>query len=147
MQKTLVLAAIALATVFIAGCAGPEKKFGRGLTNIVEPVRLGEMTRSVEQNAVFYPNTGYATGFVKGLNKTLARTGLGAFEIITFPIPAPGGYDPIWTNYLSATPAHPDSYKRGLIASPTFDQDIYLGATGGEIAPFVPGSRFNLHTP
>lgn len=147
MQKTLVLAAIALATVFIAGCAGPEKKFGRGVTNIVEPVRMGEMQRSFEQQAVFYPNTGYATGMVKGLNRTLARTGLGAFEILTFPIPIPGGYDPIWTNYLSAAPAHPASYKPGLIATPGLDQDIYLGASGGEVAPFVPGSRFNVLSP
>jgi len=94
MRNILTLCALAgLAAVLGTGCAGPEKKLGRGLSNSVEFARLGEIRRSVEQSAVFDRNSApLATGFFHGLNKSLARTGMGIYEIITFPIPP---YDPI----------------------------------------------------
>jgi hypothetical protein len=39
--------------LFTAGCAGPEQKFGRGMSNTFEIVRMGELRRSVEQTAIF----------------------------------------------------------------------------------------------
>src|SRR3974377_497110 len=95
MRKTLPLLALALTVgVLASGCASTEKKFGRGLTNIIEPLRMGEPRRSMEQTALFYgADTAYATGFIRGLNRTLARTGVGVYEIATAPIPP---YDPVW---------------------------------------------------
>jgi len=141
MQKPLILLAATTGLALLAtGCAGPEKKFGRGMANLTEIVRWGECRRSVEQTAVFYsPDQGYTTGFITGLNKTLARTGLGIYEIVTFPIPS---YGPICTNYLSPNPAYPANNVPNLAAGPNFDTDTYLGYTGGSVAPLFPGSRF-----
>ena len=48
------------------------------MRNSAEVVRMGEMRRSVEQTALFDgPEIGYTTGFVRGFNRTLARTGVG----------------------------------------------------------------------
>jgi putative exosortase-associated protein (TIGR04073 family) len=100
------------------------------------------MRRSIEQTAVFEsPSAGYTAGAVSGFNRTLARTGLGIYEIVTAPFPP---YHPIWTSYLSAGPAYPDSFKPGLISDSTFDTDTYTGFSGGDIAPYIPGSRFRV---
>ena len=144
MQKPLVLLVMVAGLALLAtSCAGPEKKFGRGVANVTEIARWGECRRSIEQTAVFYsPEQGYSWGLVSGVNKTLARTGLGVFEILTFPIPT---YDPIWTNYLSPNPEFPASYRPNLVSGPTFDTDTSLGFTGGDIIPIVPGSRFHIY--
>jgi len=136
------LGAVAWAAVFTSGCAGPEQKLGRGISNSAEIIRGGEWRRSVEQTAVFdSPEAGRTVGFVTGLNRTLARTGLGLYEIITFPIPP---YHPIWTSYLSPNPAFPDCYRPGLPDDPLYDTDTYVGFQGGDIAPLVPNSRFQV---
>jgi putative exosortase-associated protein (TIGR04073 family) len=136
------LSAVALAAVFTSSCAGPEQKLGRGISNSAEIIRGGEWRRSVEQTAVFdSPEAGRTVGFVSGLNKTLARTGVGLYEVVTFPIPP---YHPIFTNYISAKPAFPDSYRPGLPDDPLYDTDTYVGIQGGDIAPLVPNSRFQV---
>ena len=72
------LAVAALAAVFTSGCAGPEQKLGRGMSNTFEIVRLGEMRRTVEQTAVFdSPGAGYTTGVIRGFDRSVARTGDG----------------------------------------------------------------------
>ncbi len=137
--------AVATGALFATGCAGPEKKFGRGMANTMEIVRWGETRRSIEQTAIFYsPEEGYTRGFISGLNKTLARTGVGLYEMITFPIPT---YDPIFTNYIPANPSYPSSYTPGLVSSSTFETDTSLGFSGGDVAPMVPGSRFRIFDP
>jgi len=143
MRKTLpLLAALAIAGLMSTGCSSVEKKLGRGFTNMMEPLRLGELRRSVEQTALFdSPDAGYSSGFFSGLSKTLARTGVGVYEVVTAPLPP---YDPIFTDYLNPTPVYPDSYKPGLIEGSTFATDTELGFSGGDIAPFVPGSRFRI---
>lgn len=139
---TLVAAAAAL---LAAGCAGPEKKLGRGINNTMEIVRWGETRRSVEQTALFYsPEEGYTRGLITGFNRTMARTGIGIYEIITFPIPS---YEPVFTNYLTANPVFPDSYRPGLKADQNFATDTYMGMSGGEIMPLIPGSRFRIFDP
>jgi putative exosortase-associated protein (TIGR04073 family) len=131
-----------LVAVVATGCAGPEKKFGRGLANVTEVIRMGEVQREIEQAGVFgSPTDAYTTGLVKGINKTLVRTGVGAYEMVTFPIPT---YDPIFTGYLTPKPAHPANNPPGLPAGPAFDTDTSLGFSGGEIAPLVPGSRYHI---
>lgn len=141
-----IIALTTLAAVFTSGCAGPQQKLGRGISNTFEITRMGDWRRSVEQTSVFEgPSAGYTTGTVKGLSRTVARTGVGIFEVLTFPIPMPGsGYGPIFPHYLPPGPAYPDSYKPGLISGSTFNTDTYIGMSGGDIAPFVPGSRFKI---
>jgi putative exosortase-associated protein (TIGR04073 family) len=136
------LTVAAMAALFTSGCAGPEQKLGRGMNNFYEIVRLGEMRRSIEQTAVLdSPGAGYTVGMVRGLDRSLARTALGAYEVATFPLPP---YDPIFTRSLRPQPVFPESYKPGLISDPLFDTDTYTGFSGGDIAPFIPGSRFKV---
>ena len=44
------LSVVALAGLFTSGCAGPEAKLGRGMSNFGEVARGGEWRRSVEAN-------------------------------------------------------------------------------------------------
>jgi len=143
MQKSFsILGAVVLLAVLATGCAGPEKKFGRGVNNIYEPIRLAEMRRSIEQTSMSNPaDVNYHTGVIRGLNRTLARTGVGIYEIITAPFPP---YDPVFTDYLNPTPLYPDSYKPGLFEDSIFATDTSIGFSGGDVAPFIPGSRFRV---
>src|SRR5580704_10434367 len=100
---------VAMVALLGDGCAGPEQKLGRGMSNAGEIVRLNEMQRSIEQGGVFYgTDTGITTGVVQGFDRTVARTGLGVYEVLTFPLPP---YHPIWTSYLAPMPEYTDSYK------------------------------------
>lgn len=143
MQKTAtLLGAVLLLAVMASGCAGPERKFGRGMNNLYEIVRGTEVRRSVEQTALFEsPDVGYTVGFMRGFNKTLARTGVGIYEIVTAPIPP---YEPVFTNYLTPYPEYPDNYKPRLLADSVFANDSAIGFSGGDVAPMIPGSRFRI---
>jgi putative exosortase-associated protein (TIGR04073 family) len=143
MRKTLpLLAGLAMAAILAAGCANTEQKFGRGMSNTLEVTRLGELQRSVEQTGLFEgPNVGYTTGFIRGINRTLARTGIGIYEMVTAPFPP---YDPVFTDYLAPNPVYPDAYKPDLVEDSMFATDANLGYSGGDIMPFVPGSRFRV---
>ena len=143
MRKTLpLLALLVVAVALTSGCANVEKKFGRGMANLIEPLRLGEIRRSMEQTALFEgPEVAYTGGFITGLNRTLARTGIGIYEVVTAPIPP---YGPVATDYLTPNPVFPDSYQPSLIEGSTFATDANLGFSGGDVMPFVPGSRFRI---
>jgi putative exosortase-associated protein (TIGR04073 family) len=142
MRKMFFLFVAVVAAVGVTGCSGPEHKLARGLDNTFELVRWGDMRRSVEQNAVFSePNISYSYGFIHGFDQSISRAGLGIYEIATFPIPS---YKPVCTNYIPINPQYPDSYRPGLISDSTFDTDTYSGYAGGDIMPFIPGSRFNV---
>lgn len=133
------LASITALILLSSGCAGPERKLGRGLLNVTEFARLGEIRRSMEQTAIWEgTDQTYTTGFIHGFNRSLARTAVGAYEVLTFPFPK---YDP---HYLPEYPIYPDSYRPKLIADPIFGTDNALGFSGGDIAPMVPGSRFRI---
>jgi len=136
------LAVLVLAGALVSGCANTERKFGRGVSNAFEIVRGGEFRRSAEQTALFDgPDVGYSGGFVRGINRTLARTGVGIFEIVTAPLPP---YDPLFTNYLTPNPVYPDGYEPTLMEDSMFATDANLGFSGGDLFPFVPGSRFRV---
>jgi len=140
--KLSLLAFLVVAGTFLTGCARTEAKFGRGMTNLMEPVRLGEWRRSMEQSALFSgPDTGYASGFITGLNRSLARTGIGIYEVVTAPFPP---YEPVFTDYLSPKPAYPDNYTPNLLEDSLFATDTNLGFSGGDIHPLIPGSRFHI---
>ncbi|MEW6157366.1 MAG: exosortase system-associated protein, TIGR04073 family [Verrucomicrobiota bacterium] len=138
-MRISLLASLAAVAFLAVGCAGPERKFGRGLNNVTEFVRLGEIRRSMEQTALWEGNeVAYTTGFMRGFNRSLARTAVGAFEIVTAPFPT---YDPY---FLPEDPVFPDSYRPHLVEDSTFGPDASLGFSGGDIAPWVPGSRFRI---
>ncbi|HNR70193.1 MAG TPA: exosortase system-associated protein, TIGR04073 family [Verrucomicrobiota bacterium] len=143
MRNTFtLLASLAMAGALLTGCANTEKKLGRGMSNMTELVRLGEMRRSIEQTALFdQPGGHYATGFLRGLNRTLARTGVGLYEVVTAPFPP---YDPIFTDYLSPNPVYPDNYRPGILDDAMFATDANMGFSGGDIFPYIPGSRFKI---
>ena len=139
------LPCLALVLLLTAGCehvSKTEKKFGRGMANTYEIVRGGEVRRSMEQSALFdSPDTAYTTGFIRGFNRTLARTGIGIYEIITAPFPP---YDPVATDYLAPGPVYPDNYMPNLMEDSMFATDSNLGYSGGDVAPMIPGSRFRI---
>lgn len=144
------LAALAGACALLGGgCAGPEQKLGRGVNNFTEFARLGELRRTMEQSSLYEaPEVTYTAGFLKGFNRSMLRTAVGAFEILTFPIPS---YDP-WlkpgntlVNDISVNPVYPDSYRPGLLADPAFQPNVNFGFGSGDIAPMIPGSRFRIH--
>jgi putative exosortase-associated protein (TIGR04073 family) len=133
------LASFAALGILVSGCAGPEAKLGRGIVNVTEFTRGGEIHRSMEQTAIFRgPEVGYTTGFIHGFNRSLARTAVGVYEIVTAPFPP---YDPV---IYPVNPVYPDSYRPKLIADQIFTPDAYLGFGGGDIAPMIPGSRFRV---
>jgi len=136
---SLVVAAVA---VLVVGCAKTEEKLGRGISNMTEFTRMGEMRRSVEQTALFEgPDKAYTTGLVRGFNKSIVRTGVGIYEVLTCPFPP---YDPVFTSYITARPVQPDSFMPGMVADSTMSPDTNLGFSGGEVFPMMPGSRFRI---
>ena len=142
MRKMFFLFVAGLAAVGLTGCSGPEQKLSRGLDNTFELVRWGDMRRSVEQSAVFSaPDVSYSYGVIHGFDQSVKRAALGIYEVATFPIPS---YTPIATKYVPVTPSSPDSYKPSLIADTTFNTCTYSGYGGGDIMPFIPGSRFSI---
>lgn len=149
-------------TLFLVGCAGPERKLGRGIRNVTEFGRGGELRRSMEQTYLWEgPEASYTVGMLRGINRSLARTFVGAVEIVTFPIPP---YDPLFTPtrrlypdfsvrneddewggmVLPEYPVYPENYRPGIISDSTFFTDTSLGFSGGDVAPMIPGSRFRV---
>ena len=150
MRKPISLVAtVGLASLILVGCAapnmtGPERKFGRGMNNLTEFVRGGEIRRSQEQTALFHnTDTAYTTGFIHGFNRSLGRTAAGVWEIATFPFPnGPGNdYGPI---FMPENPVYPASYKPSLIADQMFSTDKNMGFSGGDAFPMIPGSKFRV---
>lgn len=154
--------ALAGALALTVGCAGPEKKLGRGLLNTTEFLRGGEIRRSIEQTAMWEnTDSAFTTGFIRGFNRSITRTAIGIYEVATFPIPS---YDPLLTStnriypdpnvrnktfpwggmVLSEYPTYPDSYRPGMMDDSIFNTDTSLGFSGGDIAPMIQGSRFRV---
>ena len=140
--KLSLLAFLFVAATFLTGCAKTQTKFGRGMSNTMEIVRLGEWRRSMEQTSLFGgPDMGYGTGFVTGMTRSISRTGIGIYEMVSAPFPP---YGPVATDYLTPVPAYPDNYKPNLLEDSLFATDANLGFSGGDIAPIIPGSRFRI---
>jgi putative exosortase-associated protein (TIGR04073 family) len=136
------IGAIAAAALVLTGCAGPERKFSRGINNATEFARMGEIRRSMEQTALWDgTDQAYTLGFMRGLNRSLVRTGVGIYEIVTFPIPDSQNYDPV---FLPEHPVYPDANRPSFISDPSWGPDSHLGFAGGDVLPFSPGSRFAI---
>src|SRR6185436_2566007 len=161
-RRAIVCLAGSLVAVLLVGCAGPERKLGRGMMNATEFGRLGELRRSIEQTYLWEgPESSYTIGVLRGLNRSIARTALGAFEIVTFPLPP---YDPLFTPErrlypdisvrnekdewggmrLTQYPMYPENYRPGALADSTFFTDTSLGFSSGDVAPMIPRSRFRI---
>jgi putative exosortase-associated protein (TIGR04073 family) len=143
-KKFSVLCSIVVLSCLVAGCAGPEQKLGRGINNMFEFARGGEMRRGFEQTAVFgSPDQSFTTGLFHGFDRSMARTGAGFYEVFTFPFPnhKPGNYGPI---FRPSDPVYPDSYKPNWLSDAILSPDTNLGFAGGDIAPIIPGSRFHV---
>ena len=161
MRNSVYLLVLIL-TLALTGCAGPERKFGRGMNNFTEIVRMGEIRRSVEQTALWEgPEASYTVGVVRGINRTVTRTAIGAYELVTAPFPP---YGPLLTStnrlypdysirnssfpwggmVLPEDPVFPDNYRPTLMSDSLFSTDTSLGFSGGDVAPMVPGSRFHI---
>ena len=92
---------VALVLVLAAGNVAPAfaqdigHKLGRGLVNVgtgwIE-LPKGIRDGSQQENAI----VGVTTGIFKGLGLGLLRTGVGAFEVITFPVPWPKDFAPVY---------------------------------------------------
>ncbi len=144
LSSFLSLSSVAAIAIIATGCAGPEKKLGRGLANVTEPIRLGDLRRTMEQTAISEgPDVAYTKGFVKGLNRTIARTVVGAYEVLTFPLPDHGlsNYEPL---LKPTNPVYPDSFTPRILADPMFQPDSRLGFGSGDVAPWIAGSRFSI---
>ena len=165
MRIAVLLFAVGAVALF-TGCAGPEAKLGRGISNTLEFARLGEIRRSMEQTAIWDGSeTVPTTGFLRGLNRSFARTGIGIFEVVTFPIPPYGPRlapksrlypDPSiatvgnksWGGLvLPENKVSPASYKPGVSTGSTFEPDSAVGFSSGDAFPIVPGSRFRTFKP
>jgi putative exosortase-associated protein (TIGR04073 family) len=143
MRKTLpLLAVLVIAGTMATGCANTERKLGRGIANMFEIVRWGEFQRSCEQAALWEGgDTAYTYGAIHGIDRTLARTGIGLYEVVTFPIPP---YGPVFTDTFSPNPVYPENFTPGVKADRMYATDADLGFSGGDVAPWWPGSRFRI---
>lgn len=169
MRKSIfILMTVVVTSILATGCSGPEKKLGRGLRNTFEITRMGEMRRSIEQTALWdSPDKAYSTGVIRGFNRTIARTALGVFEVVTFPIPTSpeGDFDAVFTSdvplypdpsvatlndggygglVIPEDPVYPDVHRPAKRASSALETDTTIGFDGGDVAPFFPGSRFHV---
>ncbi len=148
--------------VFLSGCAGPEQKFGRGIRNSTELLRGGQIRRSMEQTYLWEgPDVAYTTGFIRGFNRSIARTAVGVYEVVTAPFPP---YGPVFTAdrrvfpdesvatitypwggmVLPEDPPYPASFTPGVVSDTIFETDRALGFSSGEVLPKAPGSRFRI---
>jgi len=152
-----------LGLVLIAsGCAGPEEKLGRGLRNVAEFARGGQIQRSMEQTYLWEgADAAYTTGFIRGLNRSAARAAVGIYEIVTSPFPP---YGPVLTSdrrvfpdesvstitypygglVLPANPPYPANYTPKIISDSMFNTDSALGFGSCDVLPKIPGSRFRI---
>ncbi len=102
MKKVVALLIIA---IFFFTCAanaddlaaGPVKKLGRGIGNIfASPFYfIKGMGDTVEKNGWL---AGMTWGVLNGTVEVVKRVSVGAYEVVTFPVPIPGEYKPILEN-------------------------------------------------
>ena len=161
MRNFVSLLSLVIVLIF-TGCAGPGHKFGRGINNMTEFARGGELRRSMEQTGIWEgPEAAYTTGFLRGLNRSIVRTGVGIYEVVSAPFPP---YHPLMTStnrlypdfsirnsttpwggmVLPEDPVYPSNYRPEIMSDTLFSTDTSLGFSGGDVAPMVPGSRFHI---
>jgi len=93
----LIICIMSCMTVNVAHADDALKKLGRGAANVLmSPM---EMINGIsEANAENGWIAAVTWGVLKGIFKTGVRMVVGAYEIVTFPIPFPKDYEPILTD-------------------------------------------------
>lgn len=92
----IIIILILLSTLWVhtSYAAGPFTKLGRGLTNVF--TGWVEIPVTIHKANIRHDYmVGFLYGFPTGLVKTLIRTSVGLYEIITFPLPFPNNYETI----------------------------------------------------
>ncbi|MDD5422696.1 MAG: exosortase system-associated protein, TIGR04073 family [Candidatus Omnitrophica bacterium] len=90
---------IVLVTLFIlniaqVGYCGPMRKLGRGVSNLLTfPYEIPH--RIMETNKRAGPYEAATYGLLEGLCMMVGRAGAGFYEVVSFPIPVPPGYEPL----------------------------------------------------
>ncbi|MDD5645378.1 MAG: exosortase system-associated protein, TIGR04073 family [bacterium] len=97
--------AVLVTTLFLGMCVpafaetntnNAGRKLCRGIANIatgwVEIIRT-----PYEESMATNPIRGLTVGLFKGIVMAIARTGSGAFDVVTFPFPFPNDYDSLVT--------------------------------------------------
>ena len=100
MKKGMIVLLVGLLLAVVVPsvyCDGPVEKLSRGLSNVVTaPCEIPHQIGWVNDNSGFAAAASY--GIVKGVCMTGVRALVGVYEIATFPIPAPGNFEPILTD-------------------------------------------------
>lgn len=92
-----------------------QRKLGRGIANMATGVV--EVPKNISREwRKSDPGTGVIVGGVKGVGWAATRFAVGAYETVTFPVPAPGNYEPL----LYPEYPLPDVWGEQL---PYFDRD------------------------
>ena len=88
------LALVVITTSTVCFASDPFTKLGRGVANTLTgwiELPKNVYNTSVEDNAF----TGITLGLAKGAGMSIVRTGVGIYEIVTFPFPLPENYAPV----------------------------------------------------
>lgn len=83
-----------LASASVCYAQDPFTKLGRGAANVLTgwiEIPKGVSAESSETNWL----SGVTVGLAKGLGMGIVRTISGAYEVVTFPFPAPAEYKPV----------------------------------------------------
>ena len=98
MKKVFILSIIAiLLTASISYADSPLRKLGRGTANILTcPIEM--FYRVGEANDESGPIAAMTWGVLNGIYRMGVRAVVGIYEVVTFPIPLPGDYQPIITD-------------------------------------------------
>lgn len=109
-KKFVVIIAVLTIFVMVAPAFAADKlpqkmgkKLGRGILNTL--TGLLEVPRNIyqtskESNIVL----GLTMGTAKGIGMAVVRTGAGIYDAVTFPLPIPGGYEPVLEPELVFSP-------------------------------------------
>lgn len=97
IKNFAVVAAAAMSLVVSAGTCyaqDPFTKLGRGAANVLTgwvEIPKGVQAESAESNWL----SGITVGLAKGVGMGVVRTIGGAYEVVSFPFPAPADYKPV----------------------------------------------------
>ena len=105
MKKLIVLVFVVLYSVSVTGYVQAEEggvwppfvKLGRGISNVVSsPLELSKNIGDANKSDGTF--AALTSGLLQGLADTVGRIVIGAYEIVTFPIPIPEDYKAILTD-------------------------------------------------
>ena len=87
---------ILLSSIVPAYCEtqGPFRKLARGTCNLLTfPAEI--VNRIKKTNDTSGPYEAATYGLLQGVCMTIVRAAAGVYEILTFPVPLPGKYEPV----------------------------------------------------